>query len=84
MTFTREWRTFIKEVSQAGAVIVGTHGRFYQLGNVSFWKEVPVDIFALHTGISDDDSIKPDAINLFPRKGRRTWTMPLKKPLKKE
>jgi hypothetical protein len=58
----QEWRTFIKDASQAGVVIVGAHGRFYQLGNLSFWKQVPVDIFSLHTGIDDWEYLKPEAM----------------------
>lgn len=58
----RSWRGFIKEASDAGAVIVGVHGSFYQLGNLTFWKELPVDTFALHSGIQGDEYFKPDAL----------------------
>ncbi|MCP5103287.1 MAG: S8/S53 family peptidase [bacterium] len=57
-----EWRTFIKKASEAGAVIVGVHSRFYQLGNLSFWKEIPVDIFVLHLGFEGDNYFKPGAM----------------------
>jgi hypothetical protein len=56
------WRKFIKDASQAGAVIVGVHGRAYQLGSLSFWKSVPVDIFALHNSVDGDNYFKPSAM----------------------
>lgn len=55
------WRNFIKNAADAGAVIVGTHGRFYQLGNLEFWKTIPVDVYALHTGIDGETPFHPDA-----------------------
>ena len=48
------WREFVKRASENGAVIVGAHGMMYQLGNLSFWKNIPVDIFALHDEVSGD------------------------------
>ncbi len=48
------WREFVKRASENGAVIVGAHGMMYQLGNLSFWKKIPVDIFALHDEVSGD------------------------------
>ncbi len=48
------WQEFVRKSSENGAVIVGAHGRMYQLGSLSFWKEIPVDIFALHDEVGGD------------------------------
>jgi len=48
------WQEFIKKASENGAVIVGAHGMMCQLGNLSFWKKIPVDIFALHDEVGGD------------------------------
>ena len=48
------WRNFIKEASSSDAVIVGIHGRSYQLGNIEFWKSIPVDVFALSRRVDGD------------------------------
>jgi len=48
------WKEFVKRASENGAVIVGAHGMMYQLGNLSFWKKIPVDIFALHDEVGGD------------------------------
>ena len=48
------WQEFVKKASESGAVIVGAYGMMYQLGNLSFWKKIPVDIFALHDGVGGD------------------------------
>ena len=48
------WQEFIKKASESGAVVVGAHGTMYQLGNLSFWKKIPVDIYALHNEASGD------------------------------
>jgi subtilisin family serine protease len=48
------WQEFIKKASENGAVIVGAHGMMYQLGKLSFWKKIPVDIFALHDEVGGD------------------------------
>ncbi len=58
----RQWRRFIKEASTAGAIIVGAHSTFYQLGNLTYWKTLPVDVFALHSGIQGDKYFKPGAL----------------------
>ncbi|MHC4160237.1 MAG: S8 family peptidase, partial [Planctomycetota bacterium] len=58
----KAWREFVKKASEKGAIIVGTHGREYQLGNLSFWKPLPVDIFALNSQIHGDRYSKPDAM----------------------
>ncbi len=41
------WRNFLISASRHGAIIAGSHGDFYQLGDLSFWKTIPVDIFAV-------------------------------------
>jgi len=48
------WQEFVKRASENWAVIVGSHGMMYQLGNLSFWKKIPVDIFALHDEVGGD------------------------------
>ncbi len=48
------WQDFVMKSSENGAVIVGAHGMMYQLGNLSFWKKIPVDIFALHDEVGGD------------------------------
>ncbi len=53
---------FVREASARGAVIVGAHGRAYQIGNLGFWKKMPVDTFALHEGIDGDEYSGPDAL----------------------
>ena len=55
------WRQFIEQASQNNAIIVGTHGRNYQLGDKSFWKGLPVDIYALDARIQGGAYSKPDA-----------------------
>jgi len=56
------WHKFVKEASQKGAIIVGIHGGTYQLGDLSFWKVLPVDIYALNPRINGDRYFKPDAM----------------------
>jgi hypothetical protein len=41
------WKRFIRKASEGGAVISGAHGDMYQLGDLSFWQEMPVDVFAV-------------------------------------
>ncbi|TFH39033.1 MAG: hypothetical protein E4G95_02180 [Bacteroidia bacterium] len=41
------WQNFLKEVSEKGVIITGSHGDMYQLGDISFWDKVPVDVFAV-------------------------------------
>lgn len=53
---------FVREASARGAVIVGAHGRAYQIGNLEFWKKMPVDTYALHEGIDGDEYSGPDAL----------------------
>ncbi len=48
------WQEFVKRASENGAIIVGAHGMMYQLGNLSFWKKIPIDIFALHDEVGGD------------------------------
>ena len=48
------WQDFVRKSSENDAVIVGAHGMMYQLGNLSFWKKIPVDIFALHNEVGGD------------------------------
>jgi len=45
------WREFVRAAYDMGAVITGIHGINYQLGNISFWESIPVDIFTLHEKI---------------------------------
>jgi hypothetical protein len=58
----KAWHKFVKEAFQKGAIIVGIHGRAYQLGDLSFWKVLPVDIYALNPRIDGDRYFKPDAM----------------------
>jgi hypothetical protein len=53
---------FVREASARGAVIVGAHGRAYQIGDLEFWKKIPVDTFALHVRVDGDDYSRPDAL----------------------
>lgn len=41
------WKQFVKLASEHGAIIVGAHGDMYQLGDLSFWRSVPVDVFTV-------------------------------------
>lgn len=41
------WREFITSASEHGAIIAGLHGDFYQLGDLTFWNEIPVDVLAV-------------------------------------
>jgi len=56
------WIVFIREASARGAVIVGAHGRAYQIGNLEFWKKIPVDTFALHVRVDGDSYSRPEAL----------------------
>jgi hypothetical protein len=56
------WQKFISNAANTGAVIVGAHGRAYQIGSLSYWKEVPVDVFALHNRINDFKYANHDAL----------------------
>jgi hypothetical protein len=47
-------RDLIGRLSGMGAIIVGTHGSTFQLGNLEFWKTVPVDLFALNAAVMED------------------------------
>ncbi len=55
------WNEFVKKIHKAGAIIVGTHGRAYQIGNLEKWKEVPVDLFAINEMIDGDRGFDPEA-----------------------
>ncbi|MFQ5754098.1 MAG: S8 family serine peptidase [bacterium] len=57
-----DWREFIRKASEAGAIIVGPHGRFYQLGNLSFWLNMPVDVFAFHRDMRSGRYLDSDAL----------------------
>lgn len=48
-----EWQTFINLSSERGAIIAGSHGDMYQLGNITFWEKVNVDVFAVMGGKID-------------------------------
>lgn len=41
------WQNFVKRASNAGCIISGSHGDMYQLGDISFWDSVSVDIFTV-------------------------------------
>lgn len=41
-------KEFLKIASEKGAVIFGFHGRAFQIGDISFWHDIPVDLHALH------------------------------------
>jgi len=56
------WRQFVRSASRLGAIVVGSHGAAYQLGRSSFWKGMPVDIYALHSGIDGDKYFGSDAL----------------------
>jgi hypothetical protein len=56
------WVVFVREASAKGAVIVGAHGRAYQIGNIELWKKIPVDTFALHVHIDGDSYSHPNAL----------------------
>jgi len=56
------WIAFVREASARGAVIVGAHGRAYQIGNLEFWKKIPVDTFALHVRVDGDSYSRPEAL----------------------
>lgn len=58
----KPWQEFIKNAANSGAVIIGAHGRAYQVGSFSYWKEVPVDVFALHNRINDFKYAGPNAL----------------------
>ena len=57
-----EWRSFLRDAWEEGALIVGVHGLYYELGDLSFWKTIPVDSFALHRSISGDKYCGADAL----------------------
>mgnify|MGYP000864393217 FL=1 len=42
-----KWQFFVKRASDAGCIISGSHGDMYQLGDLSYWNKVPVDIFTV-------------------------------------
>jgi hypothetical protein len=42
-----DWQNLLRKASENGAIISGSHGDFYQLGDLSFWKDIPVDIYAV-------------------------------------
>lgn len=50
------WREFIREARQCGALVAGVHGRFYQLGSLAFWENLPVDTHVLHTRVDGDQA----------------------------
>jgi len=42
-----DWQDLLRRASAKGAIISGSHGDFYQLGDFSFWKDIPVDVYAV-------------------------------------
>ena len=42
-----DWQNLLRKASAKGAIISGSHGDFYQLGDLSFWKDIPVDVYAV-------------------------------------
>lgn len=42
-----DWQNLLTIASNQGVIITGSHGDFYQLGDLSFWKDIPVDVFAV-------------------------------------
>lgn len=56
------WQKFVRQASDRGAIIVGAHGRNFQIGDLSFWRKVPVDIFALYHFIDSFQYMKFDAL----------------------
>ena len=55
------WIEHIKMSSAHGAVIAGSHGDMYQLGDLSYWENVPVDVFAvLGRKINGFQAMEPD------------------------
>jgi hypothetical protein len=55
-------KAFIIEASKAGAIIVGAHGRFYQPGDLSAWKNLPIDTYAVQKGLDGDSYFKPGSL----------------------
>jgi hypothetical protein len=45
------WVAFLRRASEAGAIVAGTQGRAYQLGDAGFWKALPIDVYALHARV---------------------------------
>jgi len=56
------WRKLVRQASDRGAIIVGAHGRNFQIGDLSFWRKVPVDIFALYHFIDSFQYMKFDEL----------------------
>ncbi|MFQ6114719.1 MAG: S8 family serine peptidase [bacterium] len=56
------WREFVQQASKIGAIVVGTHGTSYQLGDLSFWRDMPVDVFAVHRNIRSGGYLDSDAL----------------------
>jgi subtilisin family serine protease len=55
------WIEHIRASSAHGAVIAGSHGDMYQLGDLSYWESVPVDVFAvLGRRINGFQAMEPD------------------------
>lgn len=48
------WRSFVNKAASMDVVIVGVHGRAFQLGHTEFWKNVPIDTFALSRRVDGD------------------------------
>jgi len=55
------WTEHVNLASKHGAIIMGSHGDMYQLGDLSFWESVPVDVFAvMGRKINGFQAMKPD------------------------
>lgn len=55
------WRDFVSRASQQTVIIIGTHGDMYQLGDLTFWKHLPIDFFApLREGIKNFAAMDPE------------------------
>ena len=52
----QSWQNFVNDAADLDAVIVGIHGRAYQLGCTEFWKNVPIDTYALSRRVDGDNS----------------------------
>jgi len=54
-----EHKKFLSAASKVGAIITGCHGTEYQLGDLNFWGDLPIDIFALNKEVMGGRYGKP-------------------------
>jgi hypothetical protein len=63
------WQRFVRQASEKGALIVGAHGDFFQLGDLNFWRAIPIDIFSLNHRIASYQYMNYDALINVPLEG---------------